>query len=126
MLRRAKQTVDPLSAQSRTLAVTSAGDLITLRNEFETDKASKDTRMNTAETDITTLQNSATGIVDGGRADVQHLEATQAAQVLTDSITSDPDIIGVSGGNAALTDPQIDGLGANASDNLDVYNGGGA
>jgi len=54
------------------------------------------------------------------------LEATQAAQVLTDSITSDPDIIGVSGGNAALTDPQIDGLGANASDNLDVYNGGGA
>ena len=54
------------------------------------------------------------------------LEATQAAQVLTDSITSDPDIIGVSGGDAALTDPQIDGLGANASDNLDVYNGGGA
>jgi hypothetical protein len=54
------------------------------------------------------------------------LEATQAAQVLTDSITSDPDIIGVNGGNAALTDPQIDGLGANASDNLDVYNGGGA
>ena len=54
------------------------------------------------------------------------LEATQAAQVLTDSITSDPDIIGVSGGNAALTEPQIDGLGANASDNLDVYNGGGA
>ena len=54
------------------------------------------------------------------------LEATQAAKVLTDSITSDPDIIGVSGGNAALTDPQIDGLGANASDNLDVYNGGGA
>lgn len=54
------------------------------------------------------------------------LEATQAAKVLTDSITSDPDIIGVNGGNAALTDPQIDGLGANASDNLDVYNGGGA
>ena len=54
------------------------------------------------------------------------LEATQAAQVLTDSITSDPDIIGVNGGNAALTDPQIDGLGATASDNLDVYNGGGA
>jgi hypothetical protein len=54
------------------------------------------------------------------------LEATQAAQVLTDSITSDPDIIGVNGGNAALTDPQIDALGANASDNLDVYNGGGA
>ena len=54
------------------------------------------------------------------------LEATQAAKVLTDSITSDPDIIGISGGDAALTDPQIDGLGANASDNLDVYNGGGA
>jgi hypothetical protein len=54
------------------------------------------------------------------------LEATQAAKVLTDSITSDPDIIGVNGGNAALTDPQIDGLGATASDNLDVYNGGGA
>ena len=54
------------------------------------------------------------------------LEATQAAQVLTDSITSDPDIIGLVGGNAALSDPQIDGLGATASDNLDVYNGGGA
>ena len=54
------------------------------------------------------------------------LEATQAAKVLTDSITSDPDIIGVNGGNAALTEPQIDGLGATASDNLDVYNGGGA
>jgi hypothetical protein len=54
------------------------------------------------------------------------LEATQAAQVLTDSITSDPDIIGVSGGNAAMSDPQIDAQDANASDNLDVYNGGGA
>ena len=54
------------------------------------------------------------------------LEATQAAQAITDSITSDPDVIGLVGGNAALSDPQIDGLGATASDNLDVYNGGGA
>ena len=54
------------------------------------------------------------------------LEATQAARSLTDSITSDPDIIGVSGGNAAMSDPQIDAQGATASDNLDVYNGGGA
>ena len=54
------------------------------------------------------------------------LEATQAAQVLTDSITSDPDIIGLSGGNAPLSDPQIDSQGATASNNLDVYNGGGA
>ena len=90
MLRRAKQTVNPLSAQSRTLAVTSAGELDVLKSDFESDKAiqdgkistleadkiSKDTRMNTAETKITTLENSATGIVDGGRADVQHLEAT--------------------------------------------------
>ena len=104
MLRRAKQTVDPLSAQSRTLAVTSKGDLEILKSDFqsdkaikdskiatleadkttqdgkiqtlEADKADKDTRMNTAETKITTLENSATGIVDGGRADVQHLEAT--------------------------------------------------
>ena len=104
MLRRAKQTVDPLSAQSRTLAVTSAGDLQTLKSDFESDKSikdskiatlesdkttqdgkiqtleddknDKDTRMNTAETKITTLENSSTGIVDGGRADVQHLEAT--------------------------------------------------
>jgi hypothetical protein len=62
---------------------------------------------------------------------------TQAAKEITDSITSDPDIIGLVGGNAALSDPlvggnaalsdpQIDGLGATASDNLDVYNGGGA
>ena len=118
MLRRAKQTADPLSAQSSTLAVTAAGDLETLKSDFqsdkaikdskiatleadkttqdgklstleadkadkdtrvsalETDKINKDTRMNTAETKITTLENSATGIVDGGRADVQHLEAT--------------------------------------------------
>jgi len=90
MLRRAKQTVDPLSAQSRTLAVTSKGDLETLKSDFQSDKAikdgkiqtleddknDKDTRMNTAETKITTLENSSTGIVDGGRADVQHLEAT--------------------------------------------------
>ena len=54
------------------------------------------------------------------------LEATQAAQVLTDSITSDPDIIGVSGGNAAMSDPQIYAGAASASNNLDVYNGGGA
>jgi hypothetical protein len=54
------------------------------------------------------------------------VQTAQASKVITDSITADPDIIGVSGGNAALTDPQIDGLGATASDNLDVYNGGGA
>ena len=104
MPRRTVQKVDPLSAQSRTLAVTSAGELDVLKSDFESDKAikdskiatleadkttqdgkiqtlendknDKDTRMNTAETKITTLENSATGIVDGGRADVQHLEAT--------------------------------------------------
>jgi hypothetical protein len=54
------------------------------------------------------------------------LEATQAAQTLTDSITSDPDIIGVNGGDAPLSDPQIYAGSATASDNLDVYNGGGA
>ena len=31
---------------------------------------------------------------------------TQAAQTLVDSITSDPDIIGISGGDAPLSDPQ--------------------
>jgi hypothetical protein len=54
------------------------------------------------------------------------LTATAAAQAITDSITSDPDIIGLSGGNAPLSDPQIDSQGATASDNLDVYEGGGA
>tara|TARA_B100000497_G_scaffold120750_1_gene149592 strand:+ start:718 stop:1011 length:294 start_codon:yes stop_codon:yes gene_type:complete len=82
--------VDPLSAQSRTLAVTSAGDLQTLKSDFqsdksikdtkianlETDKASKDTRMNNAETKLTTLENTAVGIVDGGRAGLNHVEAT--------------------------------------------------
>ena len=72
-----------------------------------------------------TFQSRTLAAVSSGSV-TEALEATQAAKVLTDSITSDPDIIGVSGGNAALTDPQIDGLGANASDNLDVYNGGGA
>jgi len=104
MLRRTVQKVDPLSAQSHTLAVTSKGDIEILKSDFESDKAikdskiatleadkttqdgkiqtleddknDKDTRMNTAETKITTLENSSTGIVDGGRADVQHLEAT--------------------------------------------------
>ena len=36
--------VDPLSAQSRTLAVTSAGDLQNLKSDFQSDKTSKDTR----------------------------------------------------------------------------------
>jgi len=49
-----------------------------------------------------------------------------AAKAVTDSITADPDVIGLSGGNAPLSDPQIDSLGATASDNLDVYEGGGA
>jgi hypothetical protein len=54
------------------------------------------------------------------------IATTAAAKEITDSITADPDIIGLVGGNAALSDPQIDALGATVSDNLDVYNGGGA
>ena len=87
---RDRQEADPLSAQSRTRAILSAGDIETLRGDFQSDKAiqdgkisvlesdkiDKDTRMNTAETDITTLQNSATGIVDGGRSNLSHVEAT--------------------------------------------------
>ena len=104
MPRRTVQTVDPLSAQSRTLAVTSAGDLEILKSDFqsdkaiqdgklstleadkadkdnrvsalETDKINKDTQMTALDTRVTTMEDSATGIVDGGRADVQHLEAT--------------------------------------------------
>ena len=54
------------------------------------------------------------------------LETARASKVITDSITADPDIIGISGGDAPLSDPQIYAGAANASDNLDVYNGGGA
>ena len=72
-----------------------------------------------------TFQSRTLAAVSSGSV-TEALEATQAAKVLTDSITSDPDIIGVSGGNAALSDPQIDAGSATASDNLDVYNGGGA
>ena len=54
------------------------------------------------------------------------IATTAAVQTVVDSITSDPDIIGLSGGDAPLSDPQIDALGATASDNLDVYEGGGA
>jgi len=54
MLRRAKQTVNPLSAQSRTLAVSSAGDLDVLRSDFRSDKAIKDSKIATLETDKTT------------------------------------------------------------------------
>jgi hypothetical protein len=54
------------------------------------------------------------------------VQTAQASKVITDSITADPDIIGISGGDAPLSDPQIYAGAANASDNLDVYNGGGA
>ncbi|MDB4349092.1 hypothetical protein OAA64_02085 [bacterium] len=67
--------VDPLAAQSRTLAVTSEGDLQNLKSDFQTDKTSKDTRMNNAETKLTTLETTAVGIVDGGRAGLNHVEA---------------------------------------------------
>jgi len=65
------------------------------------------------------------GAVAAGSATEAVTTAT-AAKAVTDSITADPDIIGLSGGDAPLSDPQIDSLGATASDNLDVYNGGGA
>ena len=90
MPRRTVQAVDPLSAQSRSLAVSAAGELEVLKSDFdsdkaiqdgkistlETDKISKDTQMTALDTRVTTMEDSATGIVDGGRADVQHLEAT--------------------------------------------------
>jgi len=65
------------------------------------------------------------GAVAAGSATEAVTTAT-AAKAVTDSITADPDIIGLSGGDAPLSDPQIDSLGATASDNLDVYEGGGA
>jgi len=65
------------------------------------------------------------GAVAAGSATEAVATAT-AAKAVTDSITADPDVIGLSGGNAPLSDPQIDSLGATASDNLDVYEGGGA
>jgi hypothetical protein len=65
------------------------------------------------------------GAVAAGSATEAVTTAT-AAKAVTDSITADPDIIGLSGGDAPLSDPQIDALGATASDNLDVYEGGGA
>ena len=68
--------------------------------------------------------NTLVAIAAGGVTEA--IATTAAAQAIVDSITSDPDIIGLSGGDAPLSDPQIDSLGANASDNLDVYNGGGA
>jgi len=65
------------------------------------------------------------GAVAAGGA-TEAVTAATAAKAVTDSITADPDIIGLSGGNAPLSDPQIDSQGATASDNLDVYEGGGA
>jgi hypothetical protein len=65
------------------------------------------------------------GAVAAGNATEAVTTAT-AAKAVTDSILADPDIIGLSGGDAPLSDPQIDSLGATASDNLDVYEGGGA
>ena len=65
------------------------------------------------------------GAVAAGSATEAVTTAT-AAKAVTDSILADPDIIGLSGGDAPFSDPQIDALGATASDNLDVYEGGGA
>ena len=65
------------------------------------------------------------GAVAAGSA-TEAVAAATAAKAVTDSILADPDIIGLSGGDAPLSDPQIDSLGATASDNLDVYEGGGA
>jgi len=65
------------------------------------------------------------GAVAAGSATEAVTTAT-AAKAVTDSILADPDIIGLSGGDAPLSDPQIDALGATANDNLDVYEGGGA
>ena len=72
-----------------------------------------------------TFQNRTLAAVSSASV-TEALEATQAAQTIVDSITSDPDIIGISGGDAPLSDPQINAGSATASDNLDVYNGGGA
>ena len=72
-----------------------------------------------------TFQSRTIAATAGGSAN-EALQTAQESKVITDSITADPDIIGLVGGNAALSDPQIDALGATASDNLDVYNGGGA
>ena len=88
--------VNPLSAQLRTLAATSSGDLQTFKSDFqldksikdikiaslETDKTNKDTRMNNTETKLTTLENTAVGIVDGGRAGLNHVEATPIMEVV--------------------------------------------
>ena len=65
------------------------------------------------------------GAIASGSATEAVATAT-AAKVVADSILADPDIIVLSGGDAPLSDPQIDSLGATASDNLDVYEGGGA
>ena len=92
----------PLAFQSRTLAATAVGIVKQKAEEIDAVKVEFDEKKTEIE-DIKTQ-----------------------TETLTSSITSDPDIIGLVGGNAALSDPQIDGLGANASDNLDVYNGGGA
>jgi len=72
-----------------------------------------------------TFQNRTLAAVSSASA-TEALETAQASKVITDSITADPDIIGLSGGDAPLSDPQIYAGAANASDNLDVYNGGGA
>jgi hypothetical protein len=72
-----------------------------------------------------TFQSRTLAATAGGSAN-EALQTAQASKVLTDSITSDPDIIGLSGGDAPLSDPQINAGSATASDNLDVYNGGGA
>ena len=83
MPRRPRIHIDPTRAASRTIAVTSAGDLQQLETDFLADKSVKDTKIanleddkNDKDTRVQALELSAVGIVDGGRADVQHLEAT--------------------------------------------------
>ena len=88
MPRRTVQTVDPLSAQSRTLAVTSASDLQQLKSDFQSDKATQDSKIQTLETDkinkdtqmtaldtrVTTLESSSGGgggVINGGTSNIQ-------------------------------------------------------
>ena len=60
---------NPLRFQNRTIAATGGSADTAQINTNETNITLIDGR-------VTTIEDSATGIVDGGRADVQHLEAT--------------------------------------------------
>jgi hypothetical protein len=103
MLRRATKTVSPLSAQSRTLAVTSAGDLDVLKTEFETDKQVKDTKIANLESDKNDKDTRVAALeTDKNQKDTKMSTMESDMEALTNRVSS-LETLGISGISNAVS-----------------------